>query len=106
VVERPGNGRGRVPLASVLRSETVQVLIALGLGAVLAVVLFGDLTGQRQWRLIVLPVALLLVIRGLVGLLLIGRAEWRREPTGARNYLLVVLRFAGAYVVVAAAMGA
>jgi len=84
----------------------VQILLAVVIGVLLAVGLLGRDVGVGAWRVAVLPVALLLVARALVGLVALGRSEWRREPTGARAYLAVVLRFVVAYLMVVAAVAA
>ena len=52
------------------------------------------------WRLVAVAVALVLVGSGLVGLVGLARAEWRREPPGRRRYLAVVGRFVVAFVLV------
>jgi hypothetical protein len=82
------------------------MLLAMFTGVLLAVGLLGRETGVGLWRAAVLPVALLLVARALIRLLALGRAEWRRERTGARAYLAVVLRFVVAYLMVVAAISA
>jgi hypothetical protein len=89
-----------------LRQEPVQVLIAVAAGVLLSTVLVGARAGVALWRLAILPVALLFVVRGIVGLIGLGRSEWRRERTGARAYLAVVLRFVLAYLLVVAAVAA
>jgi hypothetical protein len=88
-----------------LRGEPVQVLLALVAGSVLAVGLVGASGGTELWRVAVLPVALLLVVRALVRLVGLGLAEWYRERTAVRAYLAVVLRFVVAYLIVVAAAG-
>lgn len=86
-----------------LRREPVQLVIAFALGALLAVVLLGGIGSEEVWRVVVLPVALLLIARGLHRLVRLGRAEWRRERTDLRAYFGVGLRFIAAYVIVVAA---
>jgi hypothetical protein len=102
----PDSSGGAVPRRSftdLCRSEPAQLGIGFGLGLVLALVLLGGLAVPGIWRVVVLPVALVLVVRALAGLVAIGRAEWRRERVGIRGYGLVVLRFGIAYLLVAAA---
>jgi len=52
------------------------------------------------WRLLVVAAALVLVVAGFVGLLGLGRAEWRRERPSRRRYLSVVARFGLAFLLV------
>lgn len=52
------------------------------------------------WRLGVVVVALALVVAGLIGLVGLARAEWRRDHPGSRRYLGVVARFLLAFVLV------
>lgn len=87
----------------VCRSEPAQLALGSGLGLMLALGLLGSVTAPDIWRVVVLPVALVLVARGLAGLVAIGRAEWRRERVGVRGYALIVLRFGIAYLLVVAA---
>ena len=86
-----------------MRSEAVQLVIALASGFAVATALLGGIGSDELWRLVVLPVALLLIVHGLLRLITLGRAEFRREPSGARAYLGVVARFVTAYLIVAAA---
>jgi hypothetical protein len=89
--------------SEVLRREPLQLVAALALGSVLAAVLLGGAGVGAVWRVVVLPVALLLIVRGLIELVKLGRAEWRREVTGVRAYLAVIARFVIAYFLVVAA---
>ena len=93
----------RGPLTRLRRSEAVQLGAALVAGVLLATILLGGLGSDERWRIVVLPVALLLVTRALIALAGIARAEWRRDRTGLRAYVGVVARFAIAYVIVALA---
>ena len=86
-----------------LRRESVQVVVALVIGALLALALLQGVGASIAWRLAVLPLALLLVVRGLIGLVGLGRAEWRRDRPRRRAYVAVLLRFTIAYVIVVAA---
>jgi len=100
---RSGASRLRVPL--IAHREPVQLLLALLVGGALAVLLLGGIGAVDVWRVVVLPVALLLVLRGLLELVALAGAEWRRERPGPRRYLLVVVRFLSAYLIVAVASG-
>jgi hypothetical protein len=106
VNDRDGGVVRERAVGPLLRREPVQVLLALATGVLLSVVLLGAGAGVALWRLAVLPVALLFVVRGIGGLIGLGRSEWRRERTGLRAYLVVVLRFVLAYLLVVAAVAA
>ncbi len=103
MTDEPGAGRPHASPPSWPYAEAAQYAIALALGLVVAMALLGGIGQRETWRVIVLPVALLLIIRALLRLLQLGRAEWRRERTAARSYLGVVARFVLAYLIVVAA---
>ena len=104
VTDRDGVDSRFGAVAVLLRREPVHILAALAVGALLSLVLLGGRTGIGLWRPAVLPVALLLVVRGIAGLIGLGRAEWRRERTEARAYLASVIRLVLAYLLVVAAV--
>jgi len=107
VVDRPvpaeGPGLSRLPVAPILRREWVQLLLALVVGGVSAATLLGGVRTTGVWRVIVLPVALLLVLRGLKELVSLARTEWQRGRPAPRAYASVILRFLVAYLIVAVA---
>jgi hypothetical protein len=72
-------------------------------GSAAAFLLLGDVGPTGVWPVAILPVALLLIVRALLRLVQLGRAEWRREPYGARAYVGVITRFFVAYLIVAIA---
>jgi len=86
-----------------LRWEPFQILVALVAGASIAVLLLNETDPRSLWRVGILPAVLLLIVRSLVDLVALGRDEWRREPGSGRAYILVVLRFVIAYILVALA---
>ncbi len=86
-----------------LRGELLQFAVALVLGLVLAVALLGGVSQEEVWRVVILPAALLLIVRALHRLIQLGRAEWRREGTAVRAYLGVVVRFVLAYLMIVTA---
>jgi hypothetical protein len=91
-------------VGSAIRRESVQIVLAFLAGVLLSLGLLGGREVAGLWRPAVLPVALLLVVRALVGMARLGRAEWRRDRTGARPYLAVVLRSVIAYLLVVIAL--
>ena len=103
MTEQADAGRRRDAPRSWLRSEPLQLASALVLGVVLAVTLLGGIAQDEVWRVAILPVAFLLIVRALVRLVELGRAEWRRERTAVRAYLGVVARFVLAYLIVVTA---
>jgi len=100
--EDPGpSGRGsQVPLRS---RPVVQILAVSALSLLLARGLLPDASGAAIGRLIVLPVGLLLVVRGILGLVELGRSEWRGRGPSSRSYLAVVAQFAVAFLILAVA---
>jgi len=89
----PGAGRfgGR-------RDEAfLHIGVAL-LGVGLTWALVGTLTFPLAWRSAALSASLSLVIRALLMLVRIGRAEWRSERPPTRAYLPILARFAVAFL--------
>jgi hypothetical protein len=85
-------------------SRPLQLVVASGVvGAVLARTLLPDLPWSSTWRVAVLPVALTLVIAGLVALVRLGVRERRRDAPARRDYLRAALVLAAAFVLVVVA---
>jgi len=88
-----------------MRSELIVHAAAVALGPLLVLATFPDAGAGLLARAAALPLALSLVVHGLLGALDLGRAEWRRATPGARDYLRVVARFAAAFVLAGASVG-
>jgi uncharacterized membrane protein YozB (DUF420 family) len=72
----------------------------LALGAVVGVLgaLLAGPSASSPWRAVVLPLALGAVLAGIVELLALARAEWRRERPASRRYLTVATLFIAAFL--------
>lgn len=93
------------PRTGVRRRELTIHASAAALGAAIAVVAFPDPAVGTLARAAALPLALSLVVHGLLGALALGRAEWRRATPPPSAYLRVVLRFLLGFVLGAVAVG-
>jgi hypothetical protein len=80
------------------RTELLVHAGAAGVGALVTVLLVGVTTAALVWRSAALASGLSLVVRALMLLIAVGRAEWRREGPSIRVYLRVGARFAVAFV--------
>lgn len=75
------------------------------LGALVAVAVVGVAVPTLLWRTAAIAAAGSLVVAGLVGAVLLARAEWRRERPAARRYAGVVARFLAAFLILVVATG-
>lgn len=76
---------------------------AAGLGALVGPALLGTFDATLVFRSVALTLALTSVGAGLVRLVGLGRAEWRREAPQPREYLLVGVRFLVGFLLVVVA---
>lgn len=88
-----------------LRRELLLHGIAAGLGLALVRAAIPEPETGLLLRAAALPVALSLVVHGLLGALALGRAEWRRATPALRDYRRVIVRFILAFVLAAVAVG-
>lgn len=70
------------------------------IGSVVGTGLIGSVVPGLVWRAAALSSALTLVGVAMVRAVVLGRAEWRREPPPRGHYRRVVGRFAVAFLLV------
>jgi hypothetical protein len=104
-VRDSGTGTDVSRPAGLTRQEVQVHLGAAVVGTLLTWALVGVLTVPLAWRSAALAAGITIVVRALLLLAALGRAEWRREGPPARAYLRVAARFGVAFVLAGLATG-